>query len=298
MNSLLRVLLVILLTCASQVDVCSQTISNIRTYSDNQMVMVEYDLINSGAKPVDIILKVELNNSKVIYPQLVIGDLYSVKSGKNKRIQWRALEEIGQIEAELVVSLSCETSNFNQVRIGSQIWMVENLRVSKFRNGDVIFHAQTPEEWKNACKDGKPAWCYYNNELSNGLKYGKLYNWYAITDSRNLAPEGWHIPNDEQWNELKKYLGPESVVGSKMKSNNAWEGKGIGSNSSGFSAYPGGRRNENGTFDFIGDYGYWWSATEYNRAENGYMMLGSFNDYLHRGISSKCAGFSVRCLRD
>ena len=92
------------------------------------------------------------------------------------------------------------------VTIGTQIWAVANLNVNTFRNGDSIPEARTPQEWVAAGEAGKPAWCYYNNDPANGLKYGKLYNWYAVNDPRELAPAGWTLPSDADWAELTHYL--------------------------------------------------------------------------------------------
>ena len=91
---------------------------------------------------------------------------------------------------------------FKSVEIGTQTWMTTNLNESTFRNGDVISEAKTKEEWENARKDGKPAWCYYNNDPKIGAIYGKLYNWFAVNDPRGLAPEGWHVSNLDDWNNL------------------------------------------------------------------------------------------------
>ena len=91
---------------------------------------------------------------------------------------------------------------YKTVRIGDQIWMAENLNVSHFRNGDVITQAESREEWVQAASEGKPAWCYYDNNPENGNKYGKLYNWFAIVDPRGISPEGWHISSDNEWTTL------------------------------------------------------------------------------------------------
>ena len=90
--------------------------------------------------------------------------------------------------------------------IGEQIWMTKNLNLEKFRNGDPIPQVKTQAQWKKAREEKKPAWCYYNNDPVNGVKFGKLYNWFAVTDPRGLAPKGWHIPNEEEWKQLVKYL--------------------------------------------------------------------------------------------
>ena len=96
---------------------------------------------------------------------------------------------------------------YNTVIIGSETWMSENLNANKFRNGDPIPEVKTNQEWENANIEGKPAWCYYKNESKNGEKYGKLYNWHAVNDSRGLAPLGWHVPSETDWSTLSEYLG-------------------------------------------------------------------------------------------
>jgi len=91
---------------------------------------------------------------------------------------------------------------YKTVKIGEQVWMAENLNVDRFRNGDLILHAQTDEEWLKACKNKQPAWCYDNNSADKS-KYGKLYNLFAVTDERNLAPLGWHIALLDDWKNLR-----------------------------------------------------------------------------------------------
>ncbi len=107
------------------------------------------------------------------------------------------------------------------VTIGNQVWMTKNLDVSTFRNGDPIPQAKTAAEWKAADENKQPAWCYYDNDPANGAKYGKLYNWYAVNDSRGLAPAGYHIPSDVEWKQLTDFLGSEA--GKKMKSKSGWK---------------------------------------------------------------------------
>ncbi len=107
-------------------------------------------------------------------------------------------------------------SNSQTVTIGNQTWMTKNLDVSTFRNGDTIPEIKDGYEWERAGKEGRPAWCYYDNDTSYGRRYGKLYNWYAVNDPRGLAPVGYHIPSDQEWTMLTDYLGLNA--GSKMKS--------------------------------------------------------------------------------
>ena len=116
--------------------------------------------------------------------------------------------------------------------------MAENLNVEYYRNGDIIPQVQDEHEWASL-KTG--AWCYYENDPANGKKYGKLYNWYAVNDTRGLVPEGWHIPSYSEWRELIEYLGEDSA-GTKMKSTSGWFENGNGTNSSGFGALGAGYR--------------------------------------------------------
>jgi uncharacterized protein (TIGR02145 family) len=195
------------------------------------------------------------------------------------------------------------------VTIGKQVWMTKNLDVATFRNGDSIPQVKTDEEWEKAGLYGQPAWCYYDNDTANGAKYGKLYNWYAVTDSRGLAPVGYHIPTSAEWTKLTDFLGGESVAGTKMKSKSGWNdyrGKsGNGTNSSGFNGLPGGFRSYSGSFYEIGYYGYWCWFSEYYWDGGWYRYLSFFKGSvvsnhrdLHDQTKESSEGFSVRCLRD
>jgi uncharacterized protein (TIGR02145 family) len=184
------------------------------------------------------------------------------------------------------------------VTIGTQVWMVQNLNVDKFRNGDPIPQAKTDEEWQKAAQSKQPAWCYLNNNSASGKLYGKLYNWFAVNDPRGLAPSGYHIPTDEEWTTLTSYLGGEFEAGEKMRSTSGWEGNTLGSNSSGFTGLPGGRRLCDGevSLNDIGA-GLWWSSTVNNPYVAWSRSLQKDN-LLLRFFSNKGDGLSVRCLRD
>jgi uncharacterized protein (TIGR02145 family) len=179
------------------------------------------------------------------------------------------------------------------VTIGTQVWMTKNLDVTKFRNGDLIPQAKTNDEWEQAGKNKQPAWCYYANNKKNGKKYGKLYNWYAVSDPRGLAPDGWHVPSDAEWTVLSNYLGGEYVAGTKMKS------------TSGFSDSYNPGRTSSGDFYLPGDLGEvevtdWWSITDkdvdlalcrtWDFSLNDARL---FSNELKKGL-----GISVRCLKD
>lgn len=186
--------------------------------------------------------------------------------------------------------------DIEEVRIGKQVWMAENLNVYKFRNGDPIPHAETDEEWETARKEGKAAWCYYDNDPANGEKYGKLYNFYAVNDKRGLAPAGWHLPSGEDWNELIDFLGENAGV--KMKSTAGWKGNGNGTNESDYSGLPGGYRGEYGEFNSIGSKGKWWWSTENIMSDARNSGLRFSNDNMINKLGYNGEGLSVRCLKD
>ncbi len=197
----------------------------------------------------------------------------------------------------LFITILFTQINYAQtVTIGKQVWMTKNLNVDKFRNGDRIPHAKTVEKWIEAHNNKQPAWCYYDNDPANGKKYGKLYNWYAVNDSRGLAPIGYHIPTDAEWTILKDFLG--EGAGTKMKCTSGWKDNGICTDSSSFSALPGGYLGLIGTFISVGKVGYWWSSTESNMTQAWYHYLHYINGYTDRDFFDKRYGLSVRCLKD
>ena len=204
-------------------------------------------------------------------------------------------------------SLSISPVHSQDITIGTQVWTSKNLDVSTFRNGEPIPEAKSVKEWKKAGENKQPAWCYNDNDPNNGEKYGKLYNWYAVNDSRGLAPKGYHIPSGEEWTVLTDFLGGEINAGHKMKSKTGWlidnniHGKltGNGTNSSGFNGLPGGYRGGNGVFStFFGCQGEWWSSTEWNTGF-AYLLSMICSDHSAKKFDATLEkGFSVRCIRD
>lgn len=148
---------------------------------------------------------------------------------------------------------------YKEVDIHRRIWMGENLNVDTFRNGDPIPELKTTEEWLAAIENEQPGWCYYENDPANGEKYGRLYNKYAMKDKRGLAPNGWRIPQDDDWTSLEALLGASAT--SLMRKKADWSDDGKGSNRSGFTALPGGYRDPEGDFLEIGKRACWWSTS-------------------------------------
>lgn len=182
-------------------------------------------------------------------------------------------------------------------KIGTQEWTAENLNVATFRNGDPIPEAKTKEEWLKAEAEKKAAWCYYDNNSTNGDKYGKLYNYYAVVDPRGLAPVGWHIPTYAELKVLENTLGGAEDAGQKLKSKSDWK-KLKGNNSSGFNALPAGVRWIDGSFKYFGEHGEFWTLDEYNEKNAFSYKLNYETKWLNDGFFFKSSGHSVRCLRD
>ena len=183
------------------------------------------------------------------------------------------------------------------VGIGTQCWFKENLRSDNYRNGDAIHGDLTNSQWAST---GTGAQAVYNNDPANLTSYGRLYNWYAVNDARGLCPVGFHVPTDNEWTVLENALCGSSVAGTALKSSAADSPPWNGSNSSGFSALPGGYRDFiNGYFYYLGDFGYWWSSSPSGSyAWNRYLYHGDSNVYRNYYYYDGRYGFSVRCVRD
>ena len=186
--------------------------------------------------------------------------------------------------------------SFKTASIAGQRWMVENLKTSNYRNGDPIPQVDDPAAW-NLLTTG--AWCYYENKSDNDVTYGKLYNWYAVNDPRGLAPEGWHVASDAEWQELVNTLGGEKAAGTKLKSQVLWKEPLVGAdNRSGFTAIPSGFRSSNGSYALLGTNSSFWTSTENNAYSSWYREMYNSYSAVYRISSSKTQGFAVRCVKD
>jgi len=193
-------------------------------------------------------------------------------------------------------------NSYKTVYIGTQQWMAENLKTSKYSDGTTIPNITEDTQWEN---NTTGAWAYYNNDAANNAKYGKLYNWYAVSKTtngnKNICPTGWHVPTDAEWTVLTDYLGGANVAGGKMKEVGTinWVNPNTdATNTSLFTGLPGGYRYSYGDYNAIGNHGYWWSSSEKNTYDAWYRYLGTNYGDANRFYSVKRDGFSVRCLRD
>ncbi|MBI5538516.1 MAG: fibrobacter succinogenes major paralogous domain-containing protein [Bacteroidia bacterium] len=213
-----------------------------------------------------------------------------------------------QQSAETVVDF--DGNIYNTITIGEQTWMKENLRVTHYRNGDSIQNVRYTKDWVNLTNLQQGAYCKYYNSEYNAKIYGNLYNCYAVKDYSRLCPSGWHVPTDEEWTMLAKYLGGDSIAGNKLKElgTKHWESPNTGAtNESGFTALPGGYRSL-GFFEDIGYNGSWWSSSK-DYSVNGLWLQKPYDRYWYRYIKSDKKelgrdkttmqdGYSVRCIKD
>lgn len=187
------------------------------------------------------------------------------------------------------------------VTINKLEWMIDNLDVSVFGNGDVIPEAKTDAAWQEADKNGRPAWCYYENDPVNGKTYGKLYNWHAVNDSRKLAPEGWRVATHAEWQGLLAHYGGDDVAGGaiKAKGTRHWKSPNTGAvDSDGFYALPGGYRDGKGLFTRLGYYATFWTSTACGRLNAWGRHMSRGDTKVYHNCIGKGMGFSVRCVRD
>jgi uncharacterized protein (TIGR02145 family) len=188
-------------------------------------------------------------------------------------------------------------NTYKTVTIGKQEWMAENLNVEHYRNGDPIPQVKDAE-WKNLTTC---AWCYYENNSEKGKTYGKLYNWYAVIDSKGLAPVGWHIPSYDEWKLLITFLGGEQIAGGKLKAvSSLWieNPDGGATNESGFTAIPSGCRVHDGWFYLLHIKGCFWSSSVPVEDEAISFELIFENPSITVYSMDKKNGFSVRCIKD
>ena len=192
-------------------------------------------------------------------------------------------------------------NQYKTVIIGSQTWMAENLRTTRFNDYTPINLVTESSIWKDYnVSTPIPRYCWYNNDsLTYSSTYGALYNWSVISTGK-LCPSGWHVPSSSEWVKLILYLGGTSTAGSKAKESGTirWDSPNSGAtNESGFSGLPGGKRHWQGNFEDIGKYGFWWNSSDYI-SDAGYNYLSSSSTSFGNSYWFKWYGLSVRCIKD
>ena len=245
---------------------------------------------------------------KTIYPLAIVVLLLSCKkeSSNPSTTTTTAIAKYGNGVTDI------EGNTYKTFTIGTQTWMAENLKTSKYNDGTSIPNVKDSLEW---LKLTTGAWCYYDNDNKYNAKYGKLYNWYAVDSTtngnKNVCPTGWHVPTDAEWSVLTDYLGGDSIAGGKMKEvgTTSWDSPNTNAtNTSLFTGLPGGYRKGNcnycgdnsyeGVCVLIGARGYWWSSSELSGGNSWFRSLSRDEGDVYRGGLDFDSGFSVRCLKD
>jgi uncharacterized protein (TIGR02145 family) len=188
---------------------------------------------------------------------------------------------------------------YDTIHIGTQVWLKQNLKATHYTNGDAIANVTDSMAWSNLTTG---AYCDYYNTPGNSSTYGNLYNFYALVESRNLCPKGWHVPTNTEWSTLVTYLGGRSVAGGKLKETGTihWNTPNYGAtNETGFTALSGGGRSFLvGSFVNFGEIGYWWSSSEADIYSAWGRKMTSFDIKVYTNGYVKSDGFSVRCIKD
>ncbi|MFZ4671933.1 MAG: fibrobacter succinogenes major paralogous domain-containing protein [Flavobacterium sp.] len=277
----------------------AQKVSNITFRQEQSTIIISYDLETKTSCKISLFVSTDDGKTWQGPLKKVSGDAGAKIASGNHSITWNVLEEFEELRGDKIkFQVRADVGNIETVIIGTQEWKVKNLDVSRYRNGDIIPEVKDPEEWASLSTG---AWCYYNNDPENGNVYGKLYNWYAVNDSRGLAPEGFHIPSDEEWTKLINYLGGEEIAGGKLKSTGTslWFSPNTNAtNYCGFSGLPAGYRTGNGIFKNVGMIGFWWLSSGRDTSKAYSRGLGNDVDKAYSLSANKYYGFSVRCLRD
>ncbi|NNG01411.1 MAG: hypothetical protein HKM93_18620 [Desulfobacteraceae bacterium] len=277
---------------------------------------IKKDVVITWANPADIdagiaLSATQLNATADVEGTYVytpdIGTVLSVGANQNLKVDFTPTDAVNYNTATKTVTIKVteaitvtdiDGNVYHTITIGTQVWMVENLGTTKYRDGTSIPNVTDNTTWNNLTTG---AYCDYKNTPSNSATYGRLYNWYAATDARNIAPTGWHVPTDAEWTTLTTHLGGERGTGGKLKEigTTHWTSPNTGAtNETGFTALPGGFRSRNGTFNDIENNGGWWSTTEYDNTYSWHLYIGYNNNSAYRYFGDKELGVSVRCIKD
>ena len=225
-------------------------------------------------------------------------NLGNLNSGITYYVRAYAINVIGtsygnQLTFTTLPVLDTIGNQYTTITINGEEWFRENLKTNRYANGDTIENVPTPGDWGLRTSG---AWAYYNNDISNNSNFGKLYNWYAVSDVRGLCPTGWHVATDADWTSLSANYGTDAVAGKELKATALWTTPNTNTNSSGFGALPGGGRGSLNFGDLFNK-GFWWTNTAYSSAAWARRMEFSSNTLIRYSEDTKY-GFSVRCVKD
>lgn len=288
------------------------------------IVDIYYDLSDTDGETKTIEIEASDDNGATWYLTCtsLTGDVGAgITLGTGKHVEWDFYADNPHVSgnsykvrvtaSEVGTVTGNDGTVYQTVKIGDQWWMAENLKETMYQNGDAVPEVTDASTWAGLSTGAR---CVYDNNEANADTYGYLYNWYAVDDSRNIAPPGWHVPSDDEWKQLEMYLGMSQSEadhtgyrgtneGSKMAGNAAlWTDGNLENNAafgeSGLSALPGGYRGYSSHFYNLGGNALFWSSTEYGSSGAWYRALYYFDSDVYRYHHDKAYGLSVRCVRD
>lgn len=234
---------------------------------------------------------------QVILPAVGIGVLFMFTTGFKQNDSSKNVPD-NRPAAESIVT-DIDGNVYHTVTIGNQVWMAENLEVTRYRDGSMIPNITADKKWHDLTSG---AYCWYeNNPAAYKEPYGALYNFHAVNDPRGLCPEGWHVPTKSEWVALEAYLGGRSAGGGKMKEAGSahWNSPNIGAtDESGFTGLPGGGRARLGWFGDVGEYATWWASTKHDSTYAWHWGLSRSSASIRANPGHKASGFCVRCVKD
>ncbi len=191
-----------------------------------------------------------------------------------------------------------KSSEIVGVDINGQVWMTDNLNKVVFNNGDSIPEAKSASDWLDAGKAAKPAWCWYSFGNQNDSSKVRLYNYFAVTDTRGLAPSGWHIPSQKDFDVLITNFGGKKIAGKNILASNQWGNTAEKAYRMGQNSTRTGMRNFVGAFSNVDDFGYWWSVTSRVNGNAWHFVLNHKTSLAKTSFSQQMNGFAVRCIKD
>ncbi|MCK5148957.1 fibrobacter succinogenes major paralogous domain-containing protein [bacterium] len=305
------IILVLLISAAAlraQVPVISNVSFEQRT-DGSLIVDIYYDLSDDDGENKKIVVEASADNGATwtLACTSLTGDVGTgIALGTGKHVVWDFFADNPNVSGDQYIirvkaletgTMTDQDGNVYQtVKIGNQWWMAENLRVTHYRNGHPVPQVYNKTDWANV---NIGACCYYDNDAGDAATYGCLYNWAAVTHVSNLAPSGWHVPSDAEWDTLTTYLGGESVAGAKLKEEgySHWNSGNLATNESGFTALGDGYRASSGVFQFRHSVVMFWSSTVfYDHAWCRSINHNELKVWPHVYLQS--FGFSVRLVKD
>ncbi len=267
------------------------TLNSQQTTTSNAVNGLSTTVTSIQTQLASILSQVATLNSQQTNTNTSLADIYSKLSLSNSQLSSLSLQ-FGLLLTQLGLVLDVDGNFYHTVTIGTQVWMVENLKTTKFRNGDPIPY------WTKTTLRG---YCWYNDDANYKSTYGAIYNYYTTMDNRSICPSGWHIPNDAEWTTLINFLGGENVAGGKVKESGTahWASPNTGAtNETGFTGLPGGARDCSVAYINIGTYGTWNSSTPVVGGWISGYYVQSANAKFQRGFGFDCNGGYVRCIKD